>query len=131
VHPREDRRHIQDRDVHLLRETLVTRMNLEMAVTEAMLAFAEQVRPEHCCFVPEKREELTTEGTRRGQTDRARCGRLPSDGRAGLGRYHSFIDPERGQIDAAAACGARAIELHTGNTRWPQMNNPVRGSWCV
>jgi len=114
VHPREDRRHIQDRDVHLLRETLVTRMNLEMAVTEAMLAFAEQVRPEHCCFVPEKREELTTEGGLdvAGQTERVadacrRMGELGSE-------VSFFIDPERGQIDAAAACGARAIELHTG-----------------
>ena len=114
VHPREDRRHIQDRDVHLLRETLLTRMNLEMAVTDRMLAFAEQVRPEHCCFVPEKREELTTEGGLdvAGQQARvaAACQRM-----AELGSEVSlFIDPEREQIDAAAACGALAIELHTG-----------------
>lgn len=62
IHPREDRRHIQDRDVLLLKEILTTKMNLEMAVTDAMLAFAEQVRPECVCLVPEKREELTTEG---------------------------------------------------------------------
>ena len=114
VHPREDRRHIQDRDVHLLRETLQTRMNLEMAVTERMLAFAEGVRPEHCCFVPEKREELTTEGGLdvAGQKERVgeACRRM-----ADLGSEVSlFIDPDRDQIDAAAACGAPAIELHTG-----------------
>ncbi|TDT38510.1 pyridoxine 5'-phosphate synthase [Halospina denitrificans] len=114
VHPREDRRHIQDRDVHLLRETLLTRMNLEMAVTDRMLAFAEQVRPEHCCFVPEKREELTTEGGLdvAGQRERVAdaCRRM-----AELGSEVSlFIDPEPEQIDAAAACGAPAIELHTG-----------------
>ena len=62
IHPREDRRHIQDRDVFLLKETLNTKMNLEMAVTEAMILFAEKVRPECVCLVPEKREELTTEG---------------------------------------------------------------------
>src|SRR5690554_7105493 len=65
IHPREDRRHIQDRDVLLLKEVLQTKMNLEMAVTDAMLAFAEQVRPECVCLVPEKREELTTEGDRK------------------------------------------------------------------
>src|SRR5579864_6313720 len=62
VHLREDRRHIQERDVILIQEVLLTRLNLEMAVTEQMLKFAEKIKPRHCCFVPEKREELTTEG---------------------------------------------------------------------
>ncbi|XOZ33742.1 pyridoxine 5'-phosphate synthase [Halomonadaceae bacterium KBTZ08] len=114
VHPREDRRHIQDRDVRILKETLTTRMNLEMAVTDAMLDFAEGIQPEHCCFVPEKREELTTEGGLdvAGQTGRvkAACERM-----AAMGTEVSlFIDADADQIRAAADCGAPAVELHTG-----------------
>ncbi|MBW0148889.1 pyridoxine 5'-phosphate synthase [Marinobacter arenosus] len=114
IHPREDRRHIQDRDVLLLRETLQTKMNLEMAVTDAMLAFAEQVRPECVCLVPEKREELTTEGGLDVDGQEARvakaCERL-----ARLGSEVSlFIDPDPVQIDAAVRCGAPVVELHTG-----------------
>ncbi|MGO1233160.1 MAG: pyridoxine 5'-phosphate synthase [Marinobacter sp.] len=114
VHPREDRRHIQDRDVLLLRETLQTRMNLEMAVTDAMLAFAEQVRPECVCLVPEKREELTTEGGLDvdGQEERVAkaCDRLAKIG----AEVSLFIDPDPVQIDAAVRCGAPVVELHTG-----------------
>lgn len=114
VHPREDRRHIQDRDVLLLRETLQTKMNLEMAVTDAMLAFAEQVRPECVCLVPEKREELTTEGGLDvdGQEERVAraCDRLAKIG----AEVSLFIDPDPAQIDAAVRCGAPVIELHTG-----------------
>lgn len=114
IHPREDRRHIQDRDVLLLREILTTKMNLEMAVTDAMLAFAEQVRPECVCLVPEKREELTTEGGLdvEGQETRVAkaCERL-----ARIGTEVSlFIDPDIAQIDAAVRCGAPVVELHTG-----------------
>ncbi|SHK75329.1 pyridoxine 5'-phosphate synthase [Marinobacter antarcticus] len=114
IHPREDRRHIQDRDVLLLKQVLQTKMNLEMAVTDAMLDFAEQVRPECVCLVPEKREELTTEGGLdvEGQEGRvaSACERL-----AKLGAEVSlFIDPDRAQIDAAVRCGAPVIELHTG-----------------
>jgi len=114
LHPREDRRHIQDRDVLLLKDILTTPMNLEMAVTDDMLAFARRISPEHCCLVPEKREELTTEGGLdvAGQESRIRsaCERL-----AELGSEVSlFIDPDRAQIDAAVRCGAPAIELHTG-----------------
>lgn len=114
IHPREDRRHIQDRDVFLLKETLNTKMNLEMAVTEAMLLFAEKIRPECVCLVPEKREELTTEGGLDVLGQEARvteaCERL-----AGLGAEVSlFIDPDLPQIDAAVRCGAPVIELHTG-----------------
>lgn len=114
IHPREDRRHIQDRDVLLMRQTLNTRMNLEMAVTDAMLAFAENVRPECVCLVPEKREELTTEGGLdvSGNEDRiARaCERLAKIG----AEVSLFIDPDPEQIDAAVRCGAPVIELHTG-----------------
>lgn len=114
IHPREDRRHIQDRDVLLLREVLQTKMNLEMAVTDAMLAFAEQVRPECVCLVPEKREELTTEGgldvdSLEPRVARA-CDRL---GRIGA-EVSLFIDPDPVQIDAAVRCGAPVVELHTG-----------------
>lgn len=114
IHPREDRRHIQDRDVLLMRQTLNTRMNLEMAVTDAMMDFAEQVKPQCICLVPEKREELTTEGGLdvEGQEDRiARaCERLARTG----AEVSLFIDPAPAQIDAAVRCGAPVIELHTG-----------------
>ncbi|WP_286222068.1 pyridoxine 5'-phosphate synthase [Marinobacter apostichopi] len=114
IHPREDRRHIQDRDVLLLRETLQTKMNLEMAVTDAMLAFAEQVRPECVCLVPEKREELTTEGGLDVEGQEARVAKA-CDRLAQLGSEVSlFIDPATAQIDAAVRCGAPVIELHTG-----------------
>ena len=115
IHPREDRRHIQDRDVRLMKETLNTRMNLEMAVTEAMLDFALEIQPEHCCLVPEKREELTTEGgldvlAMEADVKRA-CERLGNQGT----EVSLFIDPDEKQIDAAVRCGAPAIEIHTGH----------------
>ncbi len=114
IHPREDRRHIQDRDVLLLKEILTTKMNLEMAVTDAMLAFAEQVRPECVCLVPEKREELTTEGGLDVDGQEARvakaCDRLAKVG----AEVSLFIDPDVAQIDAAVRCGAPVVELHTG-----------------
>jgi len=114
IHPREDRRHIQDRDVRVMKETLQTRMNLEMAVTDAMLKFALEIQPEHCCLVPEKREELTTEGGLDVVSNESRvkavCQRLGEQGiEASL-----FIDAQESQIDAAVRCGAPAIELHTG-----------------
>jgi pyridoxine 5-phosphate synthase len=114
VHLREDRRHIQDRDVELLTEVLQTRMNLEMAVTDEMIALAKRYRPSDCCLVPERREELTTEGGLdvAGQHERIRaaCAEL-----AGAEiRVSLFIDPEPRQIEAAAAAGAPVIELHTG-----------------
>ncbi len=115
IHPREDRRHIQDRDVLLMKETLQTRMNLEMAVTDAMVEFALKVKPEHCCLVPEKREELTTEGGLDVCSHEARvqdaCARLAD---AGI-EVSLFIDPDPYQIDAAVRCGAPAIEIHTGH----------------
>lgn len=115
LHLREDRRHIQERDVRLLQEILQTRMNLEMAVTEEMLAIAEQVGPADCCLVPERREELTTEGGLdvAGQKGRIReaCQRLAE---AGV-RVSLFIDAEPTQIEAAIECGAPVIEIHTGH----------------
>ncbi|MBJ3816563.1 pyridoxine 5'-phosphate synthase [Shimwellia pseudoproteus] len=114
VRLREDRRHITDRDVRILRETLHTRMNLEMAVTDEMVTIACATKPHFCCLVPEKRQEVTTEGGLdvAGQLDkmRAACQKL-----AGAGIQISlFIDPDEQQIDAAVAVGAPYIELHTG-----------------
>ena len=114
VHLREDRRHIQERDVLLLKECLQTRMNFEMGVTEAMLAFAERIRPQHACLVPETRQELTTEGGLdvAGQEERIRDAVLRL---SALGCQVSlFIDAEENQIRAARRVGAPAIELHTG-----------------
>jgi pyridoxine 5-phosphate synthase len=114
LHLREDRRHIQDRDVRALRGLLQTRMNLEMAVTEEMLSIAADVRPEDCCLVPERRSELTTEGGLDvvAQLDRIRDAvtRLRE---AGV-RVALFIDPDHRQVEAARASGAPVIELHTG-----------------
>jgi pyridoxine 5-phosphate synthase len=114
VHLREDRRHIQERDVRLLRERIATKLNLEMAVTPAMVAFAEQARPDDACFVPEKREELTTEGGLDVISQQARIkdavNRLQGSGI----KVSLFIDPDRKQIEAAKAVGAHAVEIHTG-----------------
>jgi pyridoxine 5-phosphate synthase len=114
LHLREDRRHIQDRDVRALRPLLQTRMNLEMAVTDEMLSIAIEVRPADCCLVPEKRTELTTEGGLDVADQAARIRAAAAAlGEAGI-RVALFIDPERTQIEAAAASGAPAVELHTG-----------------
>ena len=114
LHLREDRRHIQDRDVLGLREALQTRMNLEMAVTEEMIGIAQQVRPQDCCLVPESREEITTEG---GLDVAGLMGRVTDACRAlassGI-RVSLFIDPDTAQIEAAKRAGAPVIELHTG-----------------
>jgi len=114
LHLREDRRHIQERDVRALRGLLATRMNLEMANSEALLALACELKPADCCLVPERRAELTTEGgldVRGAQADiRRACERLHA---AGI-RVALFIDPDPAQIEAALDCGAAVIELHTG-----------------
>ncbi len=114
VHLREDRRHIQDHDLDEINEVMNTHMNLEMAVTDEMVAIAKRVRPTDVCLVPEKREELTTEGGLdvAGQLDkvRAACDQLrDADVRVSL-----FIDPDRTQLDAAVSVGAPVVELHTG-----------------
>jgi pyridoxine 5-phosphate synthase len=114
VHLREDRRHIQERDVQLLRERIRTKLNLEMAVTPAMVAFAEKLRPDDACFVPEKREELTTEGGLDVVSQQARvkeaAARLQESGI----RVSLFIDPEKRQIEASKEVAAHAVEIHTG-----------------
>ncbi|WP_448566910.1 pyridoxine 5'-phosphate synthase [Thalassotalea ganghwensis] len=114
IHLREDRRHIQDRDVYVMKQTLQTRMNLEMAVTEEMLTIACEVKPEFCCLVPEKREELTTEGGLdvAGQQDKINdaVARLAASGI----KTSLFIDADLAQIDAAVMSGAPFIEIHTG-----------------
>src|SRR5512134_3680934 len=114
LHLREDRRHVQDHDVRRMRAALQTRMNLEMAATDAMIAIAKEVRPQDCCLVPEKRAELTTEGGLdvAGQAARLKdcCAALSA---AGI-RVSLFIDANRRQIDAAVRAGAPVIELHTG-----------------
>jgi pyridoxine 5-phosphate synthase len=114
LHLREDRRHIQDHDVTRMREALQTRMNLEMAATDAMLRFAREVRPQDCCLVPERREELTTEGGLdvAGQVARLKdsCAALDDSGI----RVSLFVDPEPEQLEAALEAGAPVVELHTG-----------------
>ncbi|BEN46119.1 pyridoxine 5'-phosphate synthase [Serratia marcescens] len=114
VHLREDRRHITDRDVRLLRQTIQTRMNLEMAVTDEMLDIAIELQPHFCCLVPEKREEVTTEGGLdvAGQLDKMSVA-VERLAQAGI-LVSLFIDPEHRQIDAAVAVGAPYIEIHTG-----------------
>ena len=114
LHLREDRRHIQDRDVEQMRRVLRTRMNLESAITPDMIEFAVRIVPHDVCLVPERRAELTTEGG----LDVA--GNLASVGgacrvleKAGI-RVSLFIDPDTTQIDAALVAGAQVIELHTG-----------------
>lgn len=114
VHLREDRRHIQDKDVFELGRGISVPLNLEHAVTEEMLAIAEELQPKYCCFVPERREELTTEGGLDvlGNMERITlaCERLH---KAGV-KPSLFIDPDPAQIHAAANTGATVIELHTG-----------------
>lgn len=115
IHLREDRRHIQERDVEILRDVLQTRMNLEMAVTDEMIGVAEKIQPQDCCLVPEKREELTTEGglnvvAQIGNITDA-CSRLKE---AGV-RVSLFIDADMDQIEAAIKTRAPVIEIHTGH----------------
>lgn len=114
LHLREDRRHIQVRDVRLIKEIILTRMNFEMAVTDFMLDFAEEIRPEHVCLVPEKREELTTEGgllvcghESKLSVAVTRLQRMGAD-------VSIFIDPDCDQIQAASQIGVSTIEIHTG-----------------
>ncbi len=114
AHLREDRRHMQDRDLILLKELIHTRLNMEMGVTDEMLAIALKIQPYACCLVPEKREELTTEGGLdvAGNLNRMQWA-CDSLNHAGI-EVSLFIDPELAQIDAAVEVGAAVVELHTG-----------------
>jgi pyridoxine 5-phosphate synthase len=114
LHLREDRRHIQERDVAVLREALQTRMNLEMAVTDEMIRIAQRLAPHDCCLVPESRQEITTEGGLDVAGQAARVGdACRALGAAGI-RVSLFIDPDAAQIEASQRAGAPVIELHTG-----------------
>jgi pyridoxine 5-phosphate synthase len=115
VHLREDRRHIQDRDIHVLKQTLHTRMNLEMAVTDEMLEIACEVKPAFCCLVPEKREELTTEGGLDVVGNLDKITRAVTQLSAAGIESSLFIDADKNQIDAAIASRAPYIEIHTGH----------------
>jgi pyridoxine 5-phosphate synthase len=123
AHLREDRRHIQDRDLFLLKDMIHTKLNMEMAVTEEMIAIAERLKPHACCLVPEKREELTTEGGLdiAGNLNRMRwaCEKLAASGV----EVSLFIDPEEKQIEAAVKAGAPVVELHTG--RYAEAAEPL------
>lgn len=115
IHLREDRRHIQDRDVYVMKETIQTRMNLEMAVTEEMLSIACDVKPAFCCLVPEKREELTTEGGLDVKGQQSKIEAAVTQLREHNIITSLFIDADKQQIDAARATGAEFIEIHTGH----------------
>jgi len=114
VHLREDRRHIQERDVRELRGRITTKLNLEMAVTPEMVAFAEAVRPDDACFVPERREELTTEGGLDVLAHKEKIKDAVARLEQRAIRVSLFIDPEGAQIEAAHETGAHGIEIHTG-----------------
>lgn len=114
VHLREDRRHIQDRDVEILRQTVSVKLNLECACEPEMLAIAARIKPTQVCLVPERREELTTEGGLDVVSNRSRVQEAVDQLHAAGIRVSIFIDPQADQINAAASIGANAIEIHTG-----------------
>jgi len=114
VHLREDRRHIQDRDVHLLRQTTQVRLNLELAVEPEMVGLALELKPDQVTFVPERRQELTTEGGLDVVTHRIRVAEAMARCRDQRIEVALFIDPDPKQVEAAATLGADAVELHTG-----------------
>lgn len=136
VHLREDRRHIQDRDVRLLRETVRTHLNLEMAPTQEMIAIALEIKPDYVTLVPEKREEVTTEGGIDLVANLNRFTEVVTQLQDGGIPVSWFIDAEKSQIEAAAKTGAKFIELHTGKyadakdeaTRQLELANIERGT---
>lgn len=115
VHLREDRRHIQDRDVRLLHEVLQTRMNLEMAATDEMRRIASDIRPSDCCIVPERREELTTEGGLDVESNQDYLSDFCTALREQDIRVSMFIDPDERQLEASLSVGAPVVEIHTGH----------------
>ena len=114
VHLREDRRHIQERDIELIQAAILTRLNLEMAVTENMIVYAEKIKPEHVCFVPERRQELTTEGGLDVISQEKKIHEATSRLKKIGIEVSLFIDPDMKQIEAALRCDAPTIEIHTG-----------------
>ena len=122
LHLREDRRHIQDQDVEELKYSLSTKMNLEMAATDEMLKIAINISPEDCCLVPEKRQELTTEGGLDVASQLQRLKEVCSELSENNIKTSLFIDADQHQIDAAIECGAPIIEIHTGN--YANASNP-------
>lgn len=114
VHLREDRRHIQEHDVEMIQGVLLTRLNLEMAVTDAMINYALKIKPAHCCLVPEKRAELTTEGGLDVMAHQAKVQEATKQLKHAGIEVSLFIDPEITQIEAALHCDAPVIEIHTG-----------------
>ena len=122
LHLREDRRHIQERDVRLIRDVILTRMNFEMAVTDFMMDFAEEIRPLHVCFVPEKRQELTTEGGLSVIGHETKLSVAISRMQNMGSEVSIFIDPDCKQIQSAYDIGATTIEIHTG--RYADAHDP-------
>tara|TARA_R110000868_G_scaffold275558_6_gene535276 strand:+ start:1573 stop:2316 length:744 start_codon:yes stop_codon:yes gene_type:complete len=114
VHLREDRRHIQERDVEMIQKVMLTRLNLEIAVTDEMIEYAIKRQPQHCCLVPEKREELTTEGGLDVVGNELRIADAVSRLKDNGIEVSLFIDPDDAQIEASARVGAPVIEIHTG-----------------
>jgi len=123
LHLREDRRHIQDKDVEGIKLALKTKMNLEMAATEEMIQIASRINPQDCCLVPEKREELTTEGGLDVASQLPRMKEVCAQLLESNIRVSLFIDADKKQIDAAMSCGAPVIEIHTGH--FADAFNPV------
>jgi pyridoxine 5-phosphate synthase len=115
VHLREDRRHIQDRDVRLLRQVVTGRLNLELAATDAIVAIAKEVRPDEATLVPEKRQELTTEGGLDVVANQAAVGPAVKQLQAAGIEVSLFIDPDLAQVETAHLLGARAVELQTAS----------------
>ena len=115
LHLREDRRHIKDSDVVEIRSSLKTKMNLEMAATDEMIKIAREIKPQDCCLVPEKREELTTEGGLDVASQISRMTEVCQQLKEENIRTSLFIDADIKQIDAAMSCGAPVIEIHTGH----------------
>ncbi len=115
VHLREDRRHIRERDVEMLKDVLTVPLNLEMAITDEMLGIAEKLQPDYCCFVPERRAELTTEGGLEVAGQHEKVKDAGARMQAAGARVSLFIDADPEQIDAAAEVGADMIEIHTGH----------------
>jgi len=125
IHLREDRRHICDRDLRLMRQVVTTTLNLELAATDEMIDIAREVRPDICTLVPEKRQERTTEGGLAVAADPAAVGRaVRLLQQAGI-RVSLFVDPEAQAVTASAEVGAEMVELHTGD--WCAARGPARG----